>query len=134
ATATGLDQLVVVGYGTQKKKNLVGSIQQKEIKDISTRPAADIGHSLEGMIPGLNVKSSSGGDPSQTPELNIRGFNSINGGSPLVLVDGIEGNIADVNPNDIKSITVLKDAEAAAIYGARGAFGVILIKTKTGKE
>src|SRR5690606_41790547 len=74
------------------------------------------------------------GDPSETPDINVRGFNSINGGGPLVLIDGIEGNITRVNPNDIESVTVLKDAASAAIYGARGAFGVILITTKTGKS
>src|SRR5699024_1316768 len=129
------EEMVVVGYGEQKKKNLVGSIASMDIKDITTRPSAGIGKSLQGSIPGLNIsKSTSGGDPSQSPEINIRGFNSINGGKPLVLVDGIVGNLRHVNPNDIESITVLKDSEAAAIYGARGSFGVVLIETKSGKE
>src|SRR5699024_1041965 len=115
--------------------NLVGSIASMDIKDITTRPSAGIGKSLQGSIPGLNIsKSTSGGDPSQSPEINIRGFNSINGGAPLILVDGIEGNLRHVNPNDIETVTVLKDSEAAAIYGARGSFGVVLIETKSGKE
>lgn len=129
-----LDEVVVVGYGTQKRKNLVGSVSEMKIEDISTRPAADIASSLQGAIPGLNIKSSAGGDPSNTPSINIRGFNSINGGSPLILVDGIEEDISNVNPNDIERVTVLKDAEAAAIYGARGSFGVVLITTKRGRE
>ncbi|MBY5959121.1 TonB-dependent receptor [Membranicola marinus] len=129
-----LDEVVVVGYGTQKRKNLVGSVSEVRVEDISTRPAANIAQSLQGAVPGLNIKSSAGGDPSKTPSINIRGFNSINGGSPLILVDGIEEDISHVNPNDIETVTVLKDAEAAAIYGARGSFGVVLITTKSGRE
>jgi len=129
-----LDEIVIVGYGTQKKENLVGAVSTANIGDIATRPSADIASSLQGAVPGLNIRSSSGGDPSATPEINIRGFNSINGGSPLVLVDGIEGDIANINPNDIESVTVLKDAGSAAIYGSRGSFGVVLITTKSGKE
>src|SRR5699024_7107112 len=128
------EEMVVVGYGTQKEENLVGSVSKMEIDDISARPSAGIASSLQGAVPGLNIRASSGGDPSATPEINIRGFNSINGGSPLVLVNGIEGDLADVNPNDIQSITVLKDAQAAAIYGARGSFGVVLVTLKQGRE
>lgn len=129
-----LDEIVVVGYGTQKAENLVGSVSTAELGDIATRPSADIASSLQGAVPGLNIRSSAGGDPSATPEINIRGFNSINGGSPLVLIDGIEGDIANINPNDIASVSILKDAGAAAIYGARGSFGVVLITTKSGKK
>jgi len=126
-----LEEVVIVGYGTQKKENLTGATSQIEAKDIALRPSADISTALQGLLPGLNIQVNSG-DPSATPDINIRGFNSINGGSPLVLVDGIVGDITRVNPQDIKSVTVLKDAASAAIYGARGAFGVILITTKTG--
>ena len=128
-----LDEVVVVGYGTQRAENLVGSVSTADLGDIATRPSADIASSLQGAVPGLNIRSASGGDPSSTPEINIRGFNSINGGSPLVLIDGIEGDIANINPNDIASVSVLKDAGAAAIYGSRGSFGVVLITTKSGK-
>src|SRR5699024_8447486 len=127
------EEMVVVGYGTQEEENLVGSIGTTDVEDISTRPAADITKSLQGAIPGLNVRNTGGGDPSNTASINIRGFNSINGGSPLVLVDGIEEDLANVNPNDIESVTVLKDAQAAAIYGARGSFGVVLVTTKSGR-
>src|SRR5699024_6995971 len=126
-------EMVVVGYGTQKKENLVGSVSQADLGDISTRPSNDIGRVLQGTVPGLNVVKGSGGDPSVKSTFNIRGFNSINGGSPLILVDGLPQSIHYINPNDIESVTVLKDAEAAAIYGARGAFGVILIETKEGR-
>lgn len=129
-----LDEVVVVGYGTQKEENLVGSVSTANLGNIETRPSADIASSLQGAVPGLNVRSGAGGDPSSTPSINIRGFNSINGGSPLVIIDGIEGDLANINPNDIASVTVLKDAGAAAIYGARGSFGVVLITTKSGKE
>ena len=127
------EEMVVVGYGEQKRENLTTSVDQIDMEEVSTRPSAGISSSLQGLMPGLNIKSNTG-DPTKTPEINIRGFNSINGGSPLVLIDGIEGDISRVNPNDIASVTVLKDAASAAIYGARGAFGVILITTKTGKE
>lgn len=127
-----LEEVVVVGYGTQKKANLTGAVDQVNAEDIALRPSADITSSLQGLLPGLNIQMNSG-DPTATPDINIRGFNSINGGGLLVLIDGIEGNLTRVNPQDIESVTVLKDAASAAIYGARGAFGVILITTKTGK-
>ncbi|MGX5689154.1 TonB-dependent receptor [Arcticibacter tournemirensis] len=128
-----LSEVVVVGYGTQKKVNLTGAVSQINADNIAQRPSVDITGALQGLLPGLNIQINNG-DPSAKPDVNIRGFNSINGGSPLVLVDGIEGNIARVNPNDIASVSVLKDAASAAIYGARGAFGVILITTKAGKS
>ncbi|MCM4169226.1 TonB-dependent receptor P3 [Arenibacter antarcticus] len=128
-----LDEVVVVGYGTQKKENLTGAISQINADDIAMRAAPDIISTLQGLMPGLNIQVNTG-DPSDTPDINIRGFNSINGGGPLVMIDGIEGEIGRVNPQDIQNVTVLKDAASAAIYGARGAFGVILITTKTGKS
>lgn len=129
----GMDEVVVVGYGVQKRANLTGAVGQVNAEEIAARPDANISNSLQGMVPGLNIQVNSG-DPTASPDINVRGFNSINGGSPLVLVDGIEGDISRVNPNDIESITVLKDAASAAIYGARGSFGVILITTKTGRS
>lgn len=128
-----LEEVVVVGYGVQKKAHLTAAVSQVNAEDIALRPEANIATTLQGMMPGLNIQMNDG-DPSATPDINVRGFNSINGGSPLVLIDGIEGNITRVNPNDIESVTVLKDAASASIYGARGAFGVILITTKTGKS
>ncbi len=129
---TGLNQLVVVGYGVQKKENLTGAVDQIEADDIALRSSGTINGTLQGLMPGLHIQVNNG-DPNTDPDLNIRGFTSINGGGPLVLIDGIEGDLSDVNPIDIKSITVLKDAASAAIYGARGAFGVILVTTKKGK-
>ena len=127
-----LDEVVIVGYGKQKRANLTGAVSQISAEDIALRPDANISTALQGLMPGLNIQINNG-DPTATPDINVRGFNSINGGSPLVLIDGIEGNITRVNPNDIENVTVLKDAASAAIYGARGSFGVILITTKQGK-
>lgn len=128
-----LNEVVVVGYGTSERKNLTGAVDQISSKDLEMRPVANIATSLQGLLPGLNIQSNNG-NPGANPDINIRGFNSINGGGPLVLIDGIEGDIQRVNPIDVETVTVLKDAASSAIYGARGAFGVILITTKKGKE
>lgn len=126
-----LDETVVVGYGTQKKVNLTGaitSVDSKELKDRTTHNLTDM---LQGSVPGLNVSTSSG-NPGSVGSLNIRGITSINGASPLVLIDGSVGSLDRVNPNDVESISVIKDAAAAAVYGARAAYGVVLITTKSG--
>lgn len=128
-----LNEVVVVGYGTQKKVNLTGAVVQVSGTDIGNHPTANMTNSLQGLLPGLNIQANTG-DPSDKPDINIRGFNSINGGSPLILIDGIQGDIDRVNPLDVENVTVLKDAASAAIYGARGAFGVILVTTKKGRE
>ena len=127
-----LDQVVVVGYGTQKKANLTGAVGIVTSERLENRTITSLGQGLQGVIPGLNITYSSG-DPNESANFNIRGFESINGGSPLILVDGIPMDVERINPNDIKSISVLKDASSAAIYGARAAFGVILVETKKGE-
>src|SRR5690554_6087790 len=129
----GMDEVSVVGYGTQLRANLTGAIGQIDADEISARPSPNITTALQGLMPGLNVKPNSG-NPINAPEINVRGFNSLNGGSPLVLIDGIEGQLELINPSDVESITVLKDAASSAIYGARGSFGVILVTTKKGEE
>lgn len=127
-----LNEVVVVGYGTQKKLNLTGSISSVKMDDVlGNRPVSSVSEALQGAIPGLQVTSTSG-VPGQGMSFNIRGVNSINAGSPLVLVDNVEMDINMLDPNDIESITVLKDAASSAIYGARAAFGVILVTTKKG--
>ncbi len=128
-----LNDVVVVGYGTQKKVNLTGAVGVASGERLESRSIANVGEGLQGVIPNLNVTVRNG-DPSSSPSFNIRGFTSINGGDPLVLVDNVPMDINRVNPNDIKSISVLKDASAAAIYGGRAAFGVILIETKSGEQ
>ncbi len=131
--AISLDATVVVGYGTQKKVNLTGAISTVESSDLQNRISPNLSHMLQGNVPGLNVSTSSG-RPGNGASINIRGINSINGGEPLVLVDGVEGDLDLVNPNDVESISVVKDASSAAIYGARASFGVILVTTKSGAE
>lgn len=125
-----LDEVVVVGYGSQKKVNLTGSVGQVDSKVLESRPITSSSSALQGTIPNLQVTPSSG-EPGSEATLNVRGTTSINGGSPLVLVDGVEMNLDMVNPNDIANVTVLKDAAAAAIYGVRAAYGVVLVTTKS---
>lgn len=127
-----LQEVVVVGYGTQKKVNLTGAVGVATSERLENRPIANVGEGLQGVIPNLNIAPRNG-DPASSPSFNIRGFQSINGGSPLVLVDNVPMDLNRINPNDIESISVLKDAAAAAVYGARAAFGVILVTTKSGK-
>ncbi|WP_448700663.1 TonB-dependent receptor [Mucilaginibacter sp. AW1-3] len=127
-----MNEVIVVGYGTQKKVNLTGAVSQISGADIGLHPTPNMANSLQGLLPGLNIQANTG-NPGDKPDINIRGFNSINGGAPLILIDGIQGDIDRVNPLDVETVTVLKDAASAAIYGARGSFGVILITTKKGK-
>lgn len=128
-----LDEVVVVGYGTQKKINVTGSIAQISAKELEDRPVANLSQMLQGAIPNLNVNFSSG-RPGSTGSLNIRGNTSLTGASPLVLIDGIEGDLNRINPNDVENVTILKDASASAIYGARASYGVILVSTKKGEK
>lgn len=131
-----LDEVVVVGYGSQKKVNLTGAVSVIDQKDIVGRPTPNMATALQGIDPALNLTMSAGG-PGAGYEFNIRGVASINNSSttkPLVLVDGVEMDLARVNSNDIESVSILKDASAAAIYGSKAAAGVILVTTKSGKE
>ena len=128
-----IDETIVVGYGTQKKVNLTGAITAVESKELENRSAHSLSAMLQGAVPGLNITTSAG-NPGSTGALNIRGYTSINGAEPMVLIDGAEGDLNKVNPNDVESISVIKDAASAAIYGARAAFGVILVTTKKGSK
>ena len=128
-----LDETVVVGYGTQKKVNLTGAVTAVDEQALADRVSPNLSSMLQGAVPGLSISTSSG-NPGSTGTLQIRGKGSINGGNPLVLIDGVEGEMDRVNPNDVESISVIKDASAAAVYGARAAFGVILITTKKGTD
>ena len=130
----GLEEVVVVGYGTQKKANLSGAVANVDGKVLENRPITNIGQGLQGVVPNLNVSMNSGGAPGASSSYNIRGNTSLNGGSPLVLVDNVQMDANLVNPDDVESISVLKDASSAAIYGARAAYGVILITTKKGRK
>jgi len=133
-----LDEVVVVGYGTQKKVNVTGAVGMVDSKVLAARPVQNVSQALQGVVPGLNLSvGNSGGSLDGSMNMNIRGTGTIGDGSgsaPLVLIDGIEGNLNTVNPNDIESVSVLKDAASASIYGARASFGVILVTTKSGKS
>lgn len=125
-----LDEVVVVGYGTQKKVNLTGAVEQVTSEVFEGRPVANTAQMLMGAVPNLNINLSDG-KPNRSSSLNIRGTTSIGqGGDALVLIDGVEASIDMLNPNDIESVSVLKDAAAASIYGARAPYGVVLITTK----
>ncbi len=128
------EDVVVVGYGSQKKVNLTGAVDQVGSEYFDNRPMANVGRGLQGVIPNLNIKMTDG-KPTRSPSYNVRGLTSIgSGGSALILIDGVPGDPATINPNDIQSVSVIKDASAAAIYGARGAYGVVLITTKSPKK
>ncbi len=134
--ATLGSEIVIVGFGTQKKVNLTGSISTVDAKQLESRPVSKVGQALQGLVPGLNFSTAGlGGELNQNLSFNIRGTGTIGAGSnssPLVLIDGMEGDMNAINPQDIASISVLKDAASASIYGSRAAFGVILITTKKG--
>lgn len=131
-----LDNIVVVGFATQKKVNLTGAVGTASAKDIAERPVANAVTALQGVIPGLNISNSSaGGELNASKGINIRGTATIgegSSGSPLILIDGMEGDLNSINPQDIENISVLKDAAASSIYGSRAPFGVILVTTKNG--
>lgn len=128
----GIDEVVVVGYGTQRKVNLSGAVAAIEGETIAKKSSTDVMSAMQGEMPGVVVLRSSGQPGAETSGLRIRGFSSTNNTSALVLIDGVEGDMTLLNPNDIESISVLKDAGSAAIYGARAAAGVVLITTKKG--
>ncbi len=133
---TGLQEVVVVGYGTQKKVNISGAVDPIDTKELKNRPLVNLSQGLQGIAPNLNIDFVSG-EPGQVARINIRGITSINGGEPLILIDGVPADAIELNklsPEDVSGITILKDAASSAIYGARGAFGVILITTKSGEK
>ena len=132
----GLNEVVVVGYGSQKKVNLTGSVDAVSGAVLQNRPAANIGALLQGISPNLNITPTNmGGEPGAGTNFNIRGIGRLAGGdTPLILVDGVEMNINNLDPETIESVSVLKDAASSAVYGARAPFGVVLITTKKGTK
>lgn len=128
---SNLNEVIVVGYGTKLKGKVTGAISQVSGAELSNAPVAKLGQALQGVIPNLNITNASG-NPNSNPSFNVRGITSLSGGDALVLVDGMPSSLNLINPVDVESVTVLKDAASAAIYGARGAFGVILVTTKKG--
>jgi TonB-linked SusC/RagA family outer membrane protein len=134
-----LDEIIIVGYGTQKKGNLTGAISTIDAEVLENRPVSNVMQAIQGSVPGLSLTvGNAGGAPGSSMNISIRGVGNLQGtGSPLVIVDDIPLNdpsdLNDINPDDIESISVLKDAASSAIYGSRAAFGVILVKTKSGE-
>ena len=131
-----LDEVVVVGMDKQKRNTITAAVATVNEKAIVNRPVTDLTSALQGNVAGLNFASDAtasgvGGETGAEIKFNIRGIGSINGGEPYVLVDGVEQSMQNVNPADIASISVLKDASASAVYGARAAYGVVLVTTKT---
>lgn len=133
--AQALEEVVVVGYGSEKKVNLTGSVANVNIAELSeSRPITDVSQGLAGMAAGVQVTSSSNKPGENTASIMIRGQGTLNNAAPLVIIDGVEGALSSVQPQDIESLSVLKDAASAAIYGSRAANGVILITTRGGKQ
>lgn len=128
-----LDEVVVVGYGTQKKVNLTGSVSTVDFEDQAlSRPVTTVANALSGMAAGLNVMTTGAKPNEEKANISIRGTGTLNTSAPLILVDGMEMELNQINPNDIASISILKDAASCAIYGNRAANGVILVTTKQG--
>ncbi len=133
--AQALEEVVVVGYGTQKKVNLTGSVSAINMNDLTeSRPITNLTNALSGMAPGVFVSSSGSSPGNDNGQIMVRGMGTLNDAAPLVIIDGVEGNMSNINPQDVESMSVLKDAASAAIYGSRAANGVILVTTKKGKS
>jgi TonB-dependent starch-binding outer membrane protein SusC len=128
-----LDEVVVIGYGTVKKRDLTGAVSSIQTRDLGNSTVANVGQMMQGKVAGVDIASSNGGRPGAGMDIKIRGTTSINSTNPLTIIDGMPGDVDMVSPSEIESIDVLKDASAAAIYGSRGANGVIIITTKKGK-
>lgn len=129
-----LSEVVVVGYGTQKKANLSGSVAMVDSKELENRPIQNVSSGLQGLMPGVTVTGTNGAPGMDAGNIRVRGIGTLNSAGPYILVDGVEtGTLSSVDPNDIETISVLKDAASAAIYGSKAANGVILITTKRGK-
>jgi len=135
-SAIGLEEVIVVGYGTQKKVNITGAVSTVSATELEARPITNVGEAIRGLVPNLQINTVDGGRPGSSLNWQIRGVGSIGGANdaPLILIDGIAGNPDDINPDDIENISVLKDAAASAIYGSRAPYGVVIITTKKGKQ
>lgn len=132
---TNLNEVVVVGYGTQKKANLTGSVSSVDSKDLGNRALTSVALGIQGKMPGVTIVNAGGtpGRDDSGTSIHVRGTGSFNNSSPMIVVDGIESTMYDIDPNDIESMSVLKDAASAAIYGSKAANGVIIITTKRGQ-
>jgi TonB-linked SusC/RagA family outer membrane protein len=131
---TSLDEIVVVGYGTQKRVNLTGAVSSVSAEEISNQPVGQTSMALQGVAPGVTITQRSGQPGSDGGAIRIRGIGTLGNSNPLIMVDGVETGLDNIDPSEIESISILKDAASAAIYGARAANGVVLVTTKRGKE
>src|SRR5690606_38914723 len=130
----GLDEVVVVGYGTQKKVSVTAAISTIETKELKQSPSANLSAALAGRMPGLTALQSGGQPGADEVNLYLRGVGTLNNASPLILIDGVpRSNISKLDPNEVASVSILKDASATAVFGVRGANGVILITTRRGE-
>ena len=129
-----LEEMIVVGYGTQRKVNLTGSVASITSKDLEDRPVTNLTNALQGSMAGVTITTTGGQPGADIGAINIRGIGTLNNSAPMIVIDGIIGNLNDVNPSDVASISVLKDAASAAIYGSRAANGVLLVTTKRGRN
>lgn len=127
-----LKDVVVVGYGVQKKVNLTGAVSSVSTDELEGKPISNVLEAMQGTTPGLVIQQGSS-TPGSVPSINIRGLNTMNNNDPLVIIDGIEGSLGNLNPADIEQISILKDASSTAIYGSRASNGVVLVTTKKGK-
>ena len=128
-----LDEVVVIGYGQQRKVTLTGSVSNVGGKELLKSPAASLGNTLSGKLPGLQSVQYTGVPGADDPVIRIRGVGSFNSAEPLVLVDGVEREFSQIDPNEVQDISILKDASATAVFGVRGANGVILVTTRRGE-
>ena len=125
--------MVVVGYGVQKKANLSGSVASVDKEQLQNRPIQNVSSGLQGLMPGVTITGTNGAPGMDSGSIRVRGTGTLNTASPYILIDGVESEtMSSIDPNDIESISVLKDAASAAIYGSKAANGVILITTKRG--
>ncbi len=129
-----LDETVVIGYGTQKKLTLTGAVSSVSSEELLKAPVANLGNALQGQLPGIQVVQESGMPGADEPKIRVRGIGSLNSAEPLCMVDGVERPFTQIDPNEVENITILKDASATAVFGVRGANGVILVTTKRGQE
>ncbi|MDR1154153.1 MAG: TonB-dependent receptor [Bacteroidales bacterium] len=134
--AMDIEEVVVIGYGTKKKLNLTGAVETVEVKALETRQAPTVSQLLQGLSPAmtLSISGTGGFQPGASMEIDVRGIGSINGGAPYVIVDGMPGDLNGLNPSDVESISVMKDAASSAIYGGKAAYGVIIVTTKKGSK
>ncbi|MDE6270241.1 MAG: SusC/RagA family TonB-linked outer membrane protein, partial [Muribaculaceae bacterium] len=134
ASVSSLDEVVVIGYGVQKKVTMTGAVSNVNGKELLKSPSASLGNAMAGKLPGVSTVQYSGRPGGDDPTILVRGVGSFNGSSPLILVDGVERSFSQIDPNEVEDISILKDASATAVFGVRGANGVIIVTTKRGQE